>query len=350
MEVVYLKSNIKRDYVLKYLLDKFNDTTQDVSFVMGSDGMPLYKPISKEGAEGNADEYSFINEETYQLTQEQYVAVSIPVITADYSNLANMDLSQRVTSSSWSAVVEFLVYADSYVHKKLTFTMEEFRDKFLGKLDFLEGREFDFDNTNVKPVTKYYNVVTTASDVMAGGIITINGDKYISYTLQIDLDVSDDLAYGNQFEFYIKSASEDEYTRVLPIQVSWGASNSLEGKQLLNNSNLSVADADKAKMIHSIVSSRGWAINYTFIFDPNIDIMIDLFKETFIKKDVMNTPFYIQIKFKKKVYDAITGIPTWEYDDRLEFDYTVITGEGGTEVVYGDIIMFSIGFTPSWVG
>ena len=95
-----------------------------------------------------------------------------------------------------------------------------------------------------------------------GGILTINGDRYMEYTLQIDLTVSDNLTFGNQFEFYIKKTTDEEYSRVLPIQASWGASNSLEGYQLLNNSTLNQDSLSKAKMIHNIISSVDWA-NYT---------------------------------------------------------------------------------------
>jgi len=343
-----MKSNIKKDDILKYLLGKFNTTSQDVGFVMGSEGMPLYRPITKESSEGSGEETYEFDDDTYQIDKEQYIPVAIPVITADYSNLATIEQDQRVTSSTWSAVVSFLVFENSYVNKKLVFAMEEFRDKMLGKLDILEGREYNYSSTSTKPIAKYYNVVTTAGDLIPSGIITINGDIFIEYTLQIDLDVSDNIAYGNQFEFYVKT-STGEYSRVLPIQASWGASNSLEGKQLLNNSNLSVANADKAKMIHSIVSARGWAINFTFIFDPTRDILIDLFKETYQLKDTMNVPFYVKMIFKHKVYDGVTGIPTWETDTRIGFEYKVVTGTGGTEVVYGDNVMFTIGFAPSWV-
>ena len=325
-----MKSNIKKNYILKYLQTKFNDTSQELGFMFGVEGMPLYQPITKESSTGDANETFEFDEETYQLSTTSYIPVSFPVITSDYANLATIEQDKRITSSSWSAVVSFLVFTNSYFHNNAIFAMEEFRDKFLGKLDFMEGREYDYseEGLDVTPTTKWYTVATHAQDIEPGGLITINGSKYIEYTLQIDLDVADELAYGNQFEFYIKSAEEDSYSRVLPIQASWGASNSLEGKQLLNNSNLSVADADKAKMIHSLVSSRGFAINYTFIFNPSDDILIDLFKETYIKKDTMNTPFWTQMKFKNK--EMVDSVPTWAYDTRLGFEYKVIISEGAT--------------------
>ena len=49
-----MKSHIKKNDILEYILNQFNDdnATQDITFVMGSEGMPLYKPISFEGAGG----------------------------------------------------------------------------------------------------------------------------------------------------------------------------------------------------------------------------------------------------------------------------------------------------------
>ncbi|NCC41782.1 MAG: hypothetical protein EOM21_20690, partial [Gammaproteobacteria bacterium] len=259
-----MKSNIKRDYVLKYILDKFNVNTQDVDFLMGRDGMPLYQPISQEASQGDPNQFEFINEETYQYTKKQYVPVSVLVATSDFSNLTTIEQDKRVTSSSWSAVVEFLVFAGSFVHNKIVFAMEEFRDKFFGKIDFMEGREWDYDTPSVKASKKYYNVVTHCSDLNPGGIVTINGDIYMSYTFDIDLDISDELAYGNQFEFYVKELVGDTYERVLPIVGSWGSSNSLKGVQLLKNTALSGDDLSKAKQIHNLVTSRGFNLNFTF--------------------------------------------------------------------------------------
>ncbi len=396
-----MKSNIKKDDVLRYLLDKFNDTTQEVGFVMGSEGLPLYRMMTDESARGNGEYYEFVDEETYQLSKTQAIPVAIPVITADYASLATVDQSsidyQRITSSSWSAVVSFLVFQNSYVHRKLTFAMEEFRDKFLGNLDILQTREYDYLNTSQKPNKKFLVVATSAGDLIPSGLVTINGDIFLEYTLQIDLDTSDDIAYGNQFEFYITndkpkkfvettltvynsavnkyqsptlptdSSSFDEgdvfrigssspytyfivvdtYKRILPIQASWGASNSLSGFQLLNNLGLSQEDIIKSKMVHNIVASRGWGINFTFFFQPSKPMIKELFKETYRLKDKMNTPYVIKMKFKR--LDVIEGVPQFVYDDEIGFEYNVATGEGGTEVVYGDITLFTIGFSPSWI-
>lgn len=342
-----IKSNIKRDYVLKYILDKFNDTTQDVEFVMGSDGMPLYKPMTKEGAMGKPDEYFEFDDETYELVRRQAVPVAVIVNTADYANLADISLSDRITSSSWSVVVEFLVFIGSKVHNKIMFAMEEFRDKFLGKLDFMVGKEFDYDATTTLPTTKFYSVVTHATDLTASGVVTINGNNFISYTLSIDVESTDNLIYGNQFEFYIKKPTDQAYSRILPIMAGWGAGNNLKGEQLLKNTALTGNDLNKAKLTHNLVTSRGWAINFTLLFEPSRYIVKELFKETYKMKDNMNETYFIKMVFKDK--SVTNGVPSWVTDSTIGFEYECVTGEGGTEVVYGDNVIFTIGFAPSWI-
>jgi hypothetical protein len=342
-----LKNNIKKSYILQYLQKKFNDTSQELGFMFGQDGMELYRPINKETSTGEiSTDYEF-DEETYALSITSHIPVSFPIIEADYTSLAEQDLSQRITTSSWSTSVSFLVFADSYFQTKAMIAMEEFRDKFLGKIDFLEGRLFDYDTPTVKPVKNWYTVVTHAGDLVPSGSLTINGANYIEWSLLIDLDISDELAYGNQFEFWVKGKNDENYERILPIMASWGASNTLEAFQLLKNKYLTSQQLDKAKMLHNIVSSRGFGINFTLFFNPEKPIVKTLFKETFAKKDELNNIYCVKILFNKKSYDE-DGIPFFEEDSDLSFEYKCVIGEGGTEVVYGDTIVFTIGLSPSW--
>ncbi len=401
------KSNIKREYILDYLKSKFNSTTQGVGFVMGIDGMELYRPITSDGTQGNPDTQFEFDEATYKLVKSQNIPVSFPVIEADYANLKTINGDKRINTTSFTVVASMLVFVNSYVHNKLMFAVEEFRDKFLGDLDVIQGREYDYDDASKKPITKYYTVATSAGDIVPQGIIEINGDLFLEYIFNIDLDISDGIAYGNQFEFYIgnkrirefelstktyfdnssdafiyedltitmldansndfkigsalrigvdpnftyyrvvvSSGNEIDYRRVLPIQASWGASNSLNGYQLLRNVDLSELDKDKAKMIHNLVASRGWAINFTFFFEANSYIIRELFKETYKMKDKMNKGFNVKMVFRRLIVSG--NVPKFEVDNDIGFEYDVITGEGGTEVVYGDTIMFTIGFSPSW--
>lgn len=392
-----MKSNIKKNYILRYLQSKFDDNTQEFGFVMGIDGSPLYQPITKEGTKGNPNEFSFVDEDTYEVSKVSHIPVSFPVIEADYASLANIDQSQKINSSSWSVVASFLLYiGDINVHNAMVYSIEEFRDRFLGKIDFMEGREIDYESATTAPTVKWYLTTTSASDVVPGGVLTINGDRYLEYTLQIDLEVNDDLSMGNQFEFYFKKTSSATYEQVLPIQTSWGSSNGLNGQQLLNNTELT--DTRRAKMIHNIVASRGWAVTFTFLFDDTKPIIVDLFKETYSLKDTMNTPYSLSAKYKKKtmvkefvssdvtaynsasikstvipqdfsaldsedfsvghvvrvgtttfVYYIVQSTPTFAYDSNLAFEYDLIPSDSITEIVYGDKIIFTIGFTPSWI-
>jgi len=393
-----LKSFVKKEHIINYLETKFNDTTQGVGFAIGLDGMPLIRPMTEEATDGHEDEYVFIDNDTYVQSKIKKIPVAIPIINGEYATLTNEQQTSRISSSSWSVVVSFLVYSGSYVNKKLTFAIEEFRDKFLNKLDFLPVIEVDYNTPSVKPTTKYYNVVTTAGDIDVGGYLLINGDRYLEYTLSIDLDVSENIPYGNQFEFYIGTKPKTfavttegvynsatvkyqlqflpttaytfnvgdafriglyptftyyivqlvkTYERVLPVMVSWGAVNALEPQQLLNNFDLTSEDADRAKHSHSLVASRGFSFNYTFLLDTSKQIYVDLFKETFIKKDNMNNVFAIKMLFVDKV--VFGGVPSWAYRNEISWEYDVVSENSGVNVVYGDNIIFTIAFTPSWI-
>jgi hypothetical protein len=336
-------SNVKKDDIIFYLNNKLNQNTQDVVFSTGVDGMPLYKPMTQETSEGRIEGLEFFDESTYQKTKKDVVAYSIPVIEADYANLKTIEQDKQIRTSSWSVALSFLVYTGSYVHNKLLFSIEEFRDKLLGGFDIMDVYQFDYANDSRGEAVKF-NVVTTASDVVAGGLLTISGDKYIEYILRIDLDIGEDIAYGNQFEFYISGQGVAQ-TRVLPIQASFGASNTLEGFQLLRQPTLTGKLLERSQAVHNIIASRGWAINFTFLFERKNLIIKKLFQESFLFRSRMNDAKY-KILVKVKYYDEISQ--QFVYDNDLEFERDIVVGETSTEVVYGDNILFGIGFALSW--
>ena len=337
-------SNVKKDDILEYLNNKLNVNTQDVIFRTGIDGMPLYRPITQEGSEGVIEALEFFDESTYQRTKKDVITYSVPVLEGEYANLKTIEQENQIRSSNWSIVLSFLVFTNSYVQNKLLFAIEEFRDKLLGNFDVMDVYEFNYEkDTDPSNVVKF-NVVTTASDVIAGGLLTIQGDKYLEYMLRIDLDVGEDIAYGNQFEFYFEGQNVPS-TRVLPLQASFGSSNTLEGFQLLRNPSATGKVLERSQVVHNIISSRGWAINFTFLFQRKNDIIKKMFRETFIKRARMNDAKYkLEVKFK--YYDE--DEQDFKYDDDLSFTYDLKVGETSTEVVYGDNIIFGIGFAIDW--
>ena len=337
-------SNVKKDDILEYLNSKLNQNTQDVVFSTGIDGMPLYRPVTKKSSDGAIEGLEFFDETTYTATKKDVIPYSVPVIEGDYANLKTIEQDGQIRTSSWSVALSFLVYVGSYVHNKLLFSIEEFRDKLLGNFDNLEVTEFDYNNDETSGSIKKFNVVTTAGDVVAGGLLTISGDKYLEYILRIDLDVGEDISYGNQFEFYISGQGVPE-ERVLPIQASFGSSNTLQGAQLLKQEGYSDQILKRSQMVHNIISSRGWAINFTFLLQRNKPIIKTLFKENFLMRTSMNDAKY-KISIKYKYYDEDTS--SYVYDEELSFDYDVLVGEVSTEVIYGDNVIFGVGFALSW--
>lgn len=341
-----MKSNIKKNTVLNYILSQFNDdaSTQEVTFVMGSEGMPLYKPISFEGANGSPDEFEFFDDETYVISKEQAIPISVPVIEADYANLATLDRDKRIGKASWSVNLSFLIYANSYVHNKLVYAIEEFRDKMLGKIDIINTKQWDYDNDEEAPSNRYYTVVVATGDIVPNDLLTINGDIFMEYSLALDLDISEGIDYGNQYEFYINEE------RVLPIQTSMGVENAIKGNQLLNNVTGLASEnphiKNRYKMIHNLIDTKGFSINMSFIKTQENNPVLDaLFSETFSVYDVMNRPYRVQMKYRP-IIDT-QGIKL--FGTAVEkFDYDMIVMNAATEFVHGDDVVFTVSFVPSW--
>lgn len=353
-----MKSQIKKNTILEYVLNQFNDenATQDVTFVMGSEGLPLYKPISFEGANGAPDEYEFFDEQTYQISKTQAIPISVPVIEAEYTNLRTLEGDKRIANTTFSVALSFLVFVNSYVHNKLIFAIEEFRDKMLGKIDILNYKEWDYSDSNAVPTNQYYTIASSTGDIIPGDLLTINGDIFIEYTLQLSLDISEGIDYGNQFEFYIaKDKTNDEYNfeRVLPLQVGFGVSNAMKGNQLLRNGNVlgdeSVSNhvKNRYKLIQNLIDTKSFSINMTLVKTHNSGSIIeDLFSETYNVYDVLNRPYQIQMKYRP--IEDTNGVKS--FGNAIEkFNYALVPMEATTEFSHGDDIIFNITFVPSWL-
>ena len=349
-----MKSHVKKNDILNYILEQFNDdnATQDVTFVMGSEGMPLYKPISFEGAGGVPDEYEFFDEQTYQISKTQAIPISIPVIEADYANLKTIDETKRLSSASWSVAVSFLIYANSYVHNKLVFAIEEFRDKMLGKADILNMKKWDYENVETASAYTHYTLVAATGDLIPGELLTINGDIFLEYTMQIDLDVSEGIDYGNQYEFFISNETHTTPERLLPIQISWGVSNSMKANQLLrnenvlNNQNVSSHVKNRYKALHNLIDTKGFSLNMTLIKTQDSNSIIeDLFDETYSLYNIMNKPYKLTMKYR-----PITGNDGQKIFGTAvdKFTYDMIVMDATTEMIHGDDITFNIIMVSSW--
>lgn len=351
-----MKSYIKKNDILNYILSKFNDdnATQDVTFVMGAEGMPLYKPISYEGANGTPDEFEFFDNATYEITKSQAIPISIPAIEANYANLKSIAEDRRLNSATFSVVVSFLVYANSYVHNKLVFAIEEFRDKILGNIDILNVKQWDYANVDTAAAFTNYTVVVASGDLSPGELLTINGDIFLEYTLTIDLDVSEGVDYGNQYEFFISSATHTTPTRVLPLQASWGISNSMKANQLLRNEQVlneettTNHEKNRFKALHNLIDVKGFTVNMTLVKNNDAsDILNELFEETYSLYSVMNKPYRITMKYRPITGSAGSKTFGTAVD---KFTYDMLVMEGAVEMVHGDDITFNLTFVPSWNG
>lgn len=214
-----MKSKVKKEYVLQYLLNKLNNTTQEVPFIMGLNGMLLYRPIMNENGDFSG-EFEMTDPSTYTFERIDRVPVGILVSNGDYSVIKSQDGLNTIDSSAFNATLSFLVYAEVLeVYQKLMFSMEEFRDKLLGNIDFMRGAEYDYTEDTV--FSKYWTVATHCDDFVPGSELIVNGNRYIEFTLSIDLDVSEDLPYGNQFEWSVASSVK---TWILTDEATFNAS------------------------------------------------------------------------------------------------------------------------------
>lgn len=214
-----MKSKVKKEYVLQYLLNKLNNTTQEVPFIMGLNGMLLYRPIMNENGDFSG-EFEMTDPSTYTFERIDRVPVGILVSNGDYSVIKSQDGLNTIDSSAFNATLSFLVYAEVLeVYQKLMFSMEEFRDKLLGNIDFMRGAEYDYTEDTV--FSKYWTVATHCDDFVPGSELIVNGNRYIEFTLSIDLDVSEDLPYGNQFEWSVASSVK---TWILADEATFNAS------------------------------------------------------------------------------------------------------------------------------
>lgn len=404
-----MKSKVKKEYVLNYLMEKLNSNYYEIPFYMGIDGMPIYKPIFDDG--GDITAFEWLDEETYKVEKQDKIPVSLMVSNGDYAVIKSIDGSYEVNGASFSATLGFLLSAENVErHIKMVESIEYVRDLMLGNFDLMKGTRYDFGADTAEMYA--WLVATHCDDPQIGSELIINGQRYLEYSLTIDLDISDNISYGNQYEWYVASQTknwvvstktyydsckkekiilnqlaystpkpnlfpnvntkefgtamgviytfdgtqqiqyyvleykQNEYERLVPIIVSWGSAQSLSGFQMLRNNLLSKIEIEKAQMIHSLASTRGWALTLTLQLIDTKPTVVSLFRETLPKKDNMNLNYKLKAVYKKKVING-DNITFETYDD-LGFELDLIPQDSGTSSVHGDNIVFTVSLVPAW--
>ncbi len=128
---------------------------------------------------------------------------------------------------------------------------------------------------------------------------------------------------------------------VIPLIASWGTTQDQESFQTLRPLNPTLAE--RAKEVHNYVKSKGFGTSFTLLLDFSQPIVKELYKESFTKTE---RPSVYQITQKTLVYDSVSE--DFIYDTDLTFTRKMIYGEVQVgDVVYGEPIVFGIGFTPS---
>jgi len=391
-------ANIKQTDLLEFIVKQFNDNSFGIPYRMGTfdgsneNGITIYAPPMSN--DGFFDKTAVFNEETYQTQETSFVVMSAQMSNGDYIALPDTQLV------NYSMSLSFLVNIDSPVSEPIRMAIEEVRDRLIGYIDTLEISEVDLDNENGSRIEEYLKIVTNSSGIDFGQIIEIRGRRYLEYSMTVNMSVSKDVEFGNQFEWQIAfntkswqylglnisiayafnldqtthripqvnlfpNASlssentvmrvgireDDEthhyyykavfvYETVIPLIASFGTNQELESLQTLNS--LNPTELDKAKEIHSYVKMRGFSHTFTFLFKRDVSIIKSLFKETFAK---LEKPNQYRIKMLFKYLDESGD---WQYDNDISWDRGVVVGDAiPSDIVYGTPTTFTIGFHPS---
>ena len=406
-----MKSKIKKEQVLKFLMDKLNGNYYGVPFYMGIDGLPVYKPLLDEN--GNITDIEIVDEETYEQDFISKVPVSVMVSNGDYSTLKDLTGNGNdVNGASFSATLGFLLQVeDTKTYKVMLEAVEQVRDEMLGGFFILKAVQYNFANDTKS--TYPYLVATHCDDIQVNYELELNGKRYLQYTLSVDLDISENISYGNQYEWYATSYkkvwtlttadyyttyvrtkfeldqrpstvvnptlfpnvddyeyntamrvltnsggggtvfthyrllyTEQPYERIMPLIASWGSAQALSGFQMLRNNLFNEEEIKRAKMIHSVASTRGWAITLTLQMQDSKNILVELYRETLPTKDNLQLPYKVKAVYKKMtiVGDEIT-FTTY---DKMGFELKLIPQDSGVSSVLGDNIVFTISLSPFW--
>lgn len=398
-------ANIKQTDLLKYLADKFNTNSFGIPFKMGayepyvdaSERVHLYI-YAPQNPYDHFDERNVFNEETYQVEKTNFVVMSGGIASGEYTPLPQHQLV------SYDVTLSFLVFIDNPISEIIRLAIEEVRDNLIGNLDKIEITEIDLTNEAIDAplVTDYLRIATTADSIVFGDIQEIMGRRYIEYSLTVTMTVTKNVELGNQFEWsiakieytyswqlitnpkvstfsqtattfaglttptqeglfarvgstspytYYKSIAtevalqESDYETVIPLIADFGTTQDLESFQTLRSF---TTTNDKYKQVHNYVKSRGYAIVFTFLFDSSKPIIRELFKECF---KVLHSPnvYVVRMKFKEiDLDDESETFGEYIYEDDMQRETRLVLQEASpSEIVYGEPIVFSVGFSVS---
>jgi len=389
--------NIKQTDLLKYLADKFNDNSFNIPFKMGAyepykDAdeqvhLMIYAP--QNDSDGKFDDGFMYDENTYQVENRNFVVMSGGISNGEYTPLPEHSLV------SYDVTLSFLVFIDNPISEIIRLAIEEVRDGFIGNLDTLEIKELDFDDEDGDLIETHLRLATTADSIIFGDINEIMGRRYMEYSLTVTMTVSKDVELGNQFEWsfakvaytyswqvatdplrqpfdYVVSAVENlptptysgmrarvgtssfayyisvgtevtltdnDFETVIPLIADFGTTQDLESFQTLRS--ISTTN-DKYKQVHNYVKSRGYANVFTFLFNSKKPMIRQLFKEGFT---VLETPniYVVRMKFKELDEDG-----DYKYETDMQFEKRLVLEEASpSEIVYGEPVVFTVGFSVS---
>lgn len=300
-----IKHNVEETAIRQYIYDKFNENPLKIPFRMGTS---IVDEKTKEllvyslrfADDGLFDVEKQIDLETYMETKKSIVIMET-ALTGDFVAHPN------IKSGSFSATVEILVNLDSAMSILIKDMINLVRHNFIGKIDVMQVWERDWNDPQAKEKSVNYTVVSNAGSIDYGNPFDINGRRYTIFSFTIHLDISKDIAYGNQVEFEIGVYNKDnvldsinpkdsdmyDFYKTEPLIKSWGKINDLQPFQTLRSSTLS----DKAKELHNYVKTRGFSVVFTYLVNLSDPLVKRFYLETFNIND-KDPLFWVNMKTK----------------------------------------------------
>lgn len=334
--------NVRQTNVMEFLTDKFNENSFGIPFKQGfyvrksQEDLDIiwYKPKLNE--RGLFDIESSYNDETYVANENRFLVMQTDVSSGDYIGLPDIDMV------SFTANVEVLIYADDpliLVTSKMA--LDEIRDSFIGTrhlYQVLEQNENTIDDVR-------YRIVSNAGGIDYGSELILKGRRFIVVSFRIELMVSKNVDFGNQIKWEIAKYDNDlgqygSYYEVKPLISSWGVNQEMTSEQTLNSIN--PVEINKAREVHNYVKSRGFGATFTFLKSNNF-IVREMFKET---TNTPTSPQRYKIRMSMEEFNDVSNV--FEFRSDLGFEKNFVYGEAQVaDVVYGEPIMFAIGFVVS---
>ena len=201
-----MKSIIDKETILKFIEKKVNDINGlDVKFSMGSEFTPLFRIINQESS---SEDYPITEEEinnaTYQVETKNYIPMALSNEGFDNGSIGDIEGNNRITLLSYDFQFQFLLYLESpAIFQIQNVALQQIKDYFMQKVEFITYLERDSKDIDYLGDDVLYTAVFNSNDIQYLESISINGINYFVASLDLSVNLSKDVSFADEDEFYI---------------------------------------------------------------------------------------------------------------------------------------------------